>query len=189
MRSSPLSTSLSPTPNLARPGIWKIIKGWLDPVVAGKVHFTNTVDELSKYVARERIPAELGGDDPYTYAYVEPTPGENAELADAATRDRLLEARAAIVREFEAATQAWVAGPPDAAEVRERRREIAERLRKGYWELDPYVRARSLCDRIGVIGKGGRIEFYPEKAEAKSDGEVAKADGPAPAGHDPDGVD
>ena len=27
-------------------GIWKIIKGWLDPVVAAKVHFTSSVEDL-----------------------------------------------------------------------------------------------------------------------------------------------
>ena len=29
-------------------GIWKIIKGWLGPVVAGKVHFASNVEELQE---------------------------------------------------------------------------------------------------------------------------------------------
>jgi len=42
-------------------GIWKIIRGWLDPVVAAKVHFTNNRSELEEFIHPGQILKELGG--------------------------------------------------------------------------------------------------------------------------------
>ena len=167
-------------------GIWKIIRGWLDPVVAGKVHFTNATSELEQFIARDRILQELGGDDPYKYAYPEPLSDENAAMADTATRDRLQQERASVVKEFEAVTREWAEGPQTSEQLRDRRNEIADRLKMGYWELDPYVRARCLLDRTGVIGKDGRISFYPSQSapvasvEAPHAGKSATGAGDAP---------
>ena len=167
--------------------IWKIIKGWLDPVVAAKVHFTRNIEELSEFVPMDHITAELGGKDPWQYSYREPTAGENAMLKDSASRDGLLEERAAVVKEYERLTQQWLHEKPDPA-MKERRMELTEKLRKGYWELDPYVRARTYYDRIGMINPEGRIQFYAtEKGAALSDGAIQN--GPLPAGHGEDGVD
>lgn len=41
--------------------IWAIIRGWLDPVVAGKVHFCRNVEELEAFVPKSQIPTECGG--------------------------------------------------------------------------------------------------------------------------------
>lgn len=152
---------------LTTPGIWNIIKGWLDPVVASKVHFTKNVEELAAFVERSHIIKELGGDDDWTYEYVEPKPEENEQMNDTATKQRLLDERAVTVREFEQVTQEWIK-EPRAAE--QRRSELAERLRSGYWQLDPYIRARSLYDRTGTIQSGGRIQHYgaPKKKKISS---------------------
>jgi hypothetical protein len=150
--------------NPRRTGIWTIIKGWLDPVVAGKVHFTKSIDELAAYIPHSHLPHDFGGSEDWTYTYPEPAPGENAAMADAARRAELQTDRAATVRAYEAATRDWIqAGPAgaDKAAAVARRAELAERLRAGYWVLDPYVRARTMYDRTGVIGANGRIEFYP----------------------------
>lgn len=152
--------------------------------MAGKVHFVNGPDELGTYIAPDKITKELGGQDPWEYKYLEPQPNENALMNDTATRDRLLQQRATTVSEFEAATQEWVQGSATDSDLKSKRNAIAEKLRIGYWELDPYIRARSLYDRNGVIGPQGRIEFYPSATN-----KAAPVTGPAPAGHDADGVD
>lgn len=62
---------------------------------------------------------------------------------------------------------------------------MAGRLREGYWILDRYVRARSLYDRVGVLGEGGVADWSKsgmgvEGAEAGGEGkaeEVAVAVG------------
>ncbi|KAL8797557.1 MAG: hypothetical protein Q9195_000374 [Heterodermia aff. obscurata] len=165
--------------------IWSIIKGWLDPVVASKVHFTKNVEELEAFVERSHIIKELGGDDPYTYEYIQPRPGENDRMSDTSTKERLLDERAAIVKDFEQVTLEWIK-EPQAAE--QRRGELAERLRSGYWQLDPYIRARSLYDRTGVIGNGGQIQHYdPPKLGVTTT--VSAPNGSIPPQHSQDDID
>ncbi|MCJ1250275.1 hypothetical protein MMC30_007501 [Trapelia coarctata] len=171
-------------------GIWHIIKNWLDPVVASKIHFTKSLDELQTFIPPSHIIAELGGEDPWSYKYIEPSPAENDVMNDTATRDKLLEERANTVKEFETATQEWIqnsAAPP----VLQKRSALAEQLRTGYWKLDPYVRARTVYDRNGLIKPGGVIEYYPKtNGTAPTPApETVTSNGPIAASHDPDGLD
>ena len=110
-------------------------------------------------------------------------------MSDEAATSTLLADREEIVREFETATTRWIApstGAVEKADILVRRNELAERLRKNYWQLDLYIRARTVYDRIGVINGGGEIKFYP--------GEMAVEKGTTEAGpidHEtsPDDVD
>lgn len=145
---------------LTVPGIWKIIKGWLDPVVASKVHFTNSQEDLEQYVPKSNIIKELGGEEDWEYKYLEPVPGENSKMEDTETRDRLFAEKDAIVKEFEKATLSWINGEDeDIGSVKTKRNELANRLRDNYWATDPYIRARSYYDRSGIIKPGGEINW------------------------------
>jgi hypothetical protein len=149
--------------------VWSIVRGWLDPVVAGKVHFAKNIDELEKYVPRKQIPSELGGDEKWTYAYPEPIPGENEKMNDSATRGTLEGERADIVKKYENTVLEWVHEGDKGQSLEEKRKErdaVAEEMRQNYWKLDPYVRARTLYDRMGVLSNGGQLAFYPQAAEA-----------------------
>ena len=162
--------------------------------MASKVHFTKNVEELEQFVDRSHITKELGGDDPWTYQYVEPIPDENKLLADDETRQRLLDERASVVKEFEITTQQWIKDSQSREALRQKRAELAEDLRSGYWQLDPYVRARTLYDRTGMVKEGGRIQFYeseaPKATVAPLGATPATAtNGPTPAGHGDDDVD
>ncbi|KAI9833837.1 MAG: hypothetical protein M1826_006360 [Phylliscum demangeonii] len=147
-------------------GIWTIVKGWLDPVVASKVHFTKHTDDLAHYIAKSQILAELGGDEPWSYQYIEPAAGENARMADGAARDQLLATRMELVGRYERATWSRLrlldatASAEQVEQVERERRELAEALRENYWAADPYLRARSWLDRTGVIRPGGAVHFY-----------------------------
>jgi len=131
-------------------GIWKIIRGWLDPTVASKVQFTNTVEEMEEYVNRSQIIKEFGGDEDWEYQYVEPVLGENDIMNDTDARDKLLREREKIVKEYEDTTRKWIqANSTDRPVIYKKRLEIANSLRDNYWKLDPYIRARTYYDRIG----------------------------------------
>ncbi|KAL9062067.1 MAG: hypothetical protein Q9206_000022 [Seirophora lacunosa] len=171
-------------------GVWNIIKGWLDPVVASKVHFTKNLDELERFVEKSHIIKELGGDDPYEYQYVEFTAGENEKMSDESTREQLVEERARTVKEYEKITQEWIADSQNRATLQQRRNDLAERLRSGYWQLDPYVRARSLYDRVGLI-QGGVIQHYAESETSNAPKAPAAVpqNGPLPTEHRADDVD
>ena len=154
-------------------------------MVASKVHFTKNVEEFETFVERSHIIEELGGDDPWKYQYVEPTPSENEKMNDIATRDRLIEERAATVEEFEQLTQQWIKEP---RAVEQRRGELVASLRNGYWQLDPYIRSRSLYDRTGVIREGGVVQHYgPKKKDTTPTASLPN--GPLPAQHRDDDVD
>ncbi|CAK7197788.1 phosphatidylinositol transfer protein csr1 [Sporothrix eucalyptigena] len=145
-------------------GIWRIIRGWLDPVVASKVHFTNNVKDMEQFISNDQIIKDLDGDEDWEYTYIEPKAGENDKMKDITTRDKLLADRDLLYRAFEEATAKWVTNTDDgqAQALREKREEVAKQLREQYWKLDPYIRARSLYDRTGMLRTDGTVDFYPK---------------------------
>ncbi|KAI0403852.1 CRAL-TRIO domain-containing protein [Xylaria palmicola] len=134
-------------------GIWNMIKGWLDPVIASKINFTRRTADLLQFIPEEHVPARHGGKDAWEYAYVEPVPGENARLGEAEKRTEIQSERGQLISEFELETVEWVAADAaaDAAgESAARRTEVAERLSENYWRLDPYIRAKTHIHRLGL---------------------------------------
>ena len=109
---------------------------------------------------------ELGGDEDFVYAYVEPIEGENSQMNDTDSRDKLQAERTELVKSYETETLDWIHGE-DSGEGRNR---IAQRLAENYWKLDPHIRARSLYDRTGILGKEGKLEFYPSRQKPTADG-------------------
>ncbi|KAM5366370.1 hypothetical protein ACJZ2D_010561 [Fusarium nematophilum] len=143
-------------------GIWKVIRGWLDPVVAAKVHFTNNRADLEEFIASDHLIKELDGEENWEYKYIEPVPGENDRMKDTETRDRLLAEREELVKKFEHATREWIRNPEgeQTPQIRAERERIAKLLRDDYWNLDPYIRARTLYDRQGAIQGSGKTDWY-----------------------------
>lgn len=160
-------------------GIWRVIRGWLDPAVAAKVHFTNYRAGLEEFIKPDQIIKDLEGDEDWTYRYQEPVKGENDLMKDTAARHRLLEERRDLYAQFEDNTRRWI-NHPDSAEIKTEREKIASKLRDGYWRLDPFVRARSLYDRQNVIRPDGDVNWYRyknTKAGAIGAGKDSSSDG------------
>lgn len=123
---------------------------------------------------------ELGGDEDWEYKYAEVQPGENDKMEDTETRDALLVQRQDLAREIQESTIEWIRASfkketETAQAAKEKRNGQIEQLRKQYWELDPYVRARSLYDRLDIIKGQGKIEFYPGAENADSKEKTASA--------------
>jgi hypothetical protein len=154
-------------------GIWNIIKGWLDPVVASKIHFTRSAADLENFIPRDRMVKELEGDEQFEWNYVEPVPGENDIMKDTATRDRIQEEREGMVQRFEESPKKWIAGE-DAEDAE--RDSIAKELNENYWRLDPYVRARTVYDRVGAIGPTGGWVYSQKEAVGEEPLEVVAAE-------------
>ncbi len=160
--------------------------------MAKKVHFTKTVEDLETYIPRSRIIKELGGDEDWSYQYAEPVTGENARMNDTTTRNQLQTVRDDIVKRYELATLRWLdetrtghangngnlsrpgtsasAGTSTSAvgEVVKERAKLAADLKANSWRIDPYVRARTHYDRVGVLKEGGVLDFYPSKKSVAS---------------------
>ncbi|KAJ5683058.1 hypothetical protein N7462_006223 [Penicillium macrosclerotiorum] len=160
--------------------IWRLIHGWMDPVVASKVHFTKSVADLDKFIARDQIPQELAGDENWEYKYIEPDSNEDEIMKDTSARDALMYERMMTGLKMLAATAAWISattysgGKEDTATVEElksRRNLIIEDFRQNYWKLDPYVRARALIDRDGTLRSDGGVAVECH-TNGKSNGET-----------------
>lgn len=148
--------------------IWRIIKGWLDPVVASKIHFAKNIDELESFIPRSRIIKELDGDENWEYKYTEPQLGENKPMQDTATKGKLEADRKEMVLAYEKDTLVWANGVGSG----QGRGGIRDQLRDNYWRLDPFVRARSHYDREGLLGPDGKLDFYPTTAPAAGSNSV-----------------
>lgn len=142
----------------------------MDPDIAAKVQFTNSAADLEKFIARDQLVEEVGGAEKWKYEYIEPDEKENAIMEDTTTRDALIRERQQIGEEFLAATCEWneAAKSKDKSKIQSaasQRAYLAERLRVNHWKLDPYTRARLCLDRMRVIQKDGKIDFYPKEVE------------------------
>ncbi|PSR97745.1 CRAL-TRIO domain-containing protein [Coniella lustricola] len=155
-------------------GVWKLIRSWLDPVVASKVHFTNNLKDVAEFIEPSRVLKELDGEESWQYEYVEPLAGENEKMNDTVTRDKLLEAREHLYHQYEEATLEWIKSPSDTG-IKSKRDGIAAKLRADYWALDPYIRARSFYDRTGWI-QGEKVEPYPTKVVGANGGASTSSD-------------
>ncbi|KAJ2992244.1 hypothetical protein NUW58_g2230 [Xylaria curta] len=85
-------------------GIWNIIKGWLDPVVASKIHFTRKPADLLQFISEENLQTSFGGKDTWEYEYIEPVPGENARLEEVEKRAEIQQEQNKLIGEFEQKT-------------------------------------------------------------------------------------
>ncbi|KAI1810185.1 phosphatidylinositol transfer protein [Poronia punctata] len=160
-------------------GIWKIIRGLLDPVVAAKVDFTRNAQDLERHIAKENIISRVGGQDNWTYEYIEPSEDEDKLLADTDTREKIMNDRREIAGRFLAATQDWIrhldAQESEEAAIQKKLRDnCIESLAANYWRLDPYVRSRNLIDRWGILKPDGKVDPYPDRNTASNAVEETK---------------
>lgn len=145
-------------------GVWSVVKGWLDPVVASKVHFTKTTEELEQYIHRSHILKELGGDEDWDFKYIEPVPGEDEALNDTARLAGLQAERDETVKQYEELTKIWVgAEGQESDSTKAERTKLAKKLETGYWCIDRHLRGRTVYDRTGILGPDGGLDFYPAK--------------------------
>lgn len=134
--------------------VWKIIKGWLDPVVASKVHFTKTADDLAKFADKKYIPKDLGGLDDYAPKYIVPTQENAGRKPKDAQFEELIQQRRELLFTFIETTLAWIRAKSakELTELMDLKIQLGAELAKNYLKLDPYVRTRGVFDRDGQIG-------------------------------------
>ncbi|OAQ99118.1 hypothetical protein LLEC1_05802 [Akanthomyces lecanii] len=150
--------------------LWGLIRHWVSAPIANKVKFTKNRKDLFKYIDPSQVLKEHGGLDDFKYEYEEPILDENFKMQNTITRNYLLLERQMLVEQFEDVTKEWVMnaqGTERAAEVSSRRDQVSAQLTANFWELDPYVRARSLYDRRGCLHGTGSLQFHPPKSERR----------------------
>ena len=123
------------------------------------MRFINGAKGLEQLIPRERIPKELGGEEDWEYEYIEPKPHENDRLYNTASRNTIFAERKKLGEDLFSVTTECISNPQDDL-LKSRRDDVIKQLRDNYWELDPYVRSRTIHDRTGVIQEGGKVDSY-----------------------------
>lgn len=134
--------------------IWNVIKNWLDPVVASKIHFTKNVAELSRFINPKYIPKEIGGQDEFEFVYPEPSKADvQPPKKKDATFVKLMTEREELFAVFIDLTIRWIeaTNPEVSAQYLKDKIDIGTKLVENYIAIDPYIRCRSLFDRTGCI--------------------------------------
>ena len=142
-------------------GAWAVIKPWLDPVIASKIHFTSGAKGLLDFIDKSNLQKFFGGEDTWEYKYIAPTPGENNRM-QSEKKDNARAERDELVAQFESLTLEWAELDPTSEEGKEKaagRSALAGKLGDSFWKLDPYVRARTYYHRAGVIDEQGKVNY------------------------------
>ncbi|KAI8813339.1 CRAL-TRIO domain-containing protein [Cladochytrium replicatum] len=146
-------------------GCWQIIRPWLDPVVASKVHFIQTSD-LPKFIDEEKViraidPVYYGTD--WEYEFSEPTDDdlalEKKIRSDKAGQDIGREEYKAALVEFEAINREWfdIEGEEPSIETEVKREKAGRKVREKLAVLDKFMRGRTSYHRAGVIPEATEI--------------------------------
>ncbi|RGB43364.1 CRAL-TRIO domain-containing protein [Rhizophagus diaphanus] len=132
------------------PQVWKLITPLLDPVVASKIQFTKTDQDLKNFIPHEHIIEELGGGDKWKYEYIPPTEEDNYKMKDEIKKKELMEIRTKLEHDFENINKKWIEDPDDEHIINERN-QLKVRLRKAQLDLDPYIRPKTYYHRVGIL--------------------------------------
>lgn len=137
--------------------VWKIIKGWLDPVVASKIHFTKSAQDLEKFIDQKYIPESLGGSDAYVPKYIDPNAKNSAKLPKDENYEKLMATRKKLMLAFLETTILWIKAKTieDSTTYLNLKIQLGAELADNYRLLDPYVRFRGAFDRDGSLGRIG----------------------------------
>lgn len=135
-------------------GIWQVLQPMLDPVVRDKIKFSSKAHELTDYVAPEKLRQAMGGTMDWEWDYVEPDPKENEYHNDRETVEAIKKQYFNLATKFEDLTRQWCdAGPTDddAPELTHQREVVAKQLRLCVLQSTPYLRAKNVYQRVGII--------------------------------------
>ncbi|EGW32214.1 uncharacterized protein SPAPADRAFT_50787 [Spathaspora passalidarum NRRL Y-27907] len=134
--------------------VWNIIKHWIDPLVAEKIHFTKDLNELTRFIDIKAIPDYLGGQDPTRGRYPIPTARDAfPPKRKDAEYIRLMKERDQLYCRFYETTKKWIESTNPAISELYLKDKLALdiELAKNYVLLDPYIRNPGLYDRDGTL--------------------------------------
>jgi hypothetical protein len=137
--------------------VWNIVKNWLDPVVASKIHFTKNYQELCGFIDSKYIPINLGGENltGSSYAVPEPHHVDPPKPKDSNYRAMRKEHDDLRLRFLET-TAKWIEATSPAVSERylQDKIQLSVAMSNLYLKLDPYMRSPGIYDRNGSLVVG-----------------------------------
>lgn len=129
--------------------LWAAIAPFIDPVVKSKIIMAKTPQDIAPYIDLDDLMEELGGRKEFEYRYVPPTASENSCMSNREARKAAEEKFAEMAAKCQDQTKKWVSGDSEYDE--EERNLTKQNLYDSVVALDPYIRARTLYHRLGLI--------------------------------------
>ena len=162
-------------------GIWKAINPLLDPEIRNKINFCNKSNELDvvpQYICEDTI----GGDQIDVVKWVEPLPGEKEGLdRNDPKRQEMWKSYRDISRDYEEVTKKWIISDGQDDTLNAERDLQSKRLRLKFIELEPFIRARSMYQRAGIINDDLLLQFNYKQKDGRVLRQVIGADYARPA--------
>lgn len=162
-------------------GIWKAINPLLDPEIRNKINFCNKSNELDvvpQYICEDTI----GGDQVDVVKWVEPLPGEKEGLdRNDPKRQEMWKSYRDISRDYEQVTKKWIISDGQDDTLNAERDLQSKRLRLKFIELEPFIRARSMYQRAGIINEDLLLQFNYKQKDGRVLRQVIGADYARPA--------
>ena len=137
--------------------VWSVIKPWLDPVVASKIHFAKHSADLAEHIGTPSLPRRLGGEQK-DFEFIPISKEDQAQL-EAIRKDTvgMEKARAKLrdaAQHYLTVTVKWAAEQTETGEDQTlNRTKATEQLKSAFRELIPYVSTRTNLHRSGAINE------------------------------------
>ncbi|OMJ27598.1 CRAL-TRIO domain-containing protein [Smittium culicis] len=131
-------------------GIWNMVKGLLDPVVASKIYFSKNKEDLLNFFDQDQLLEEYGGTNRNKFNYIPPTPNENAKMYDFSNTEKLKAQLSDLVDQFISSTSDWSENSSNN-DLTKQRNSIIQKLHQTGLEYDSCVRSKNLYHRKNVL--------------------------------------
>ncbi|SNX87831.1 related to CSR1 - phosphatidylinositol transfer protein [Melanopsichium pennsylvanicum] len=147
-------------------GIWQVLQPMLDPVVRDKIKFSSKAHDLAELVPASKIRKGMGGTMDWDWDYIEPQAGENDIMKDTKSRKKIEAEMKELTDEFEKVTREWfetTANDDENEDLAYRREVLAKQVRLKNYQLQPFVRAKNIYQRSGLMTMDGTVTWeYPQ---------------------------
>ncbi|KAI3488245.1 hypothetical protein L1887_47784 [Cichorium endivia] len=147
-------------------GIWQVLQPMLDPVVRDKIKFSSKAKDLEELVPASKIRKGMGGTMDWDWDYIEPQAGENDVMKDSKSRKKIEAEMKELTDEFERLTQEWftnTTSDDDNPDLAYKREVLANQIRLKNYQLQPFVRAKNIYQRSGLMTMDGTVNWeYPQ---------------------------
>ncbi|KAJ9475902.1 Phosphatidylinositol transfer protein CSR1 [Pseudozyma hubeiensis] len=147
-------------------GIWQVLQPMLDPVVRDKIKFSSKAKDLEELVPASKIRKGMGGTMDWDWDYIEPQAGENDIMKDTKSRSKIEKEMKELTDEFEKVTKEWfdtTSTDEENPDLNYRREVIGKQVRLKNYQLQPFVRAKNIYQRAGLMTMDGTVTWeYPQ---------------------------
>ncbi|PVU93356.1 hypothetical protein BB561_003332 [Smittium simulii] len=129
--------------------LWATIRMLLDPVVASKVHFAESFEDVLSFIDKDQLIQRYGGDLQTEYYYVLPYPGENDKMYNTADAQKSIDNFQSAYTAFLDATSAWVAADSNTTPTAKKHRDTCiQNLLNSAQHYENHHVAKNIYNRI-----------------------------------------